>query len=89
MAERKRKTLAIPDDVHAAWTAAATDEGLSLIAYVTRAVELVRTGVRTREPQVVSRDQARGSRVKPADCTNRLRPGTWCRICSTIHTKGS
>lgn len=93
MTQGKRKTLAIPDDLHAAWTAAAAKEGVSLIAYVTRAVEVAQrpenrslAGIEVR-PQ--NRRPLTSTVVSPEKCTNRLRAGAWCRLCGTVHKKGS
>lgn len=88
---RVRKTLAIPDDLHAAWTAAAAKEGLSLIAYVTRAVEVAQNPLFASLKQIEVRPirPITSTIVNPATCTNRLRAGTWCRMCGAIHKKDS
>lgn len=85
-----RKPIAIDADLHAAWTAAAKAEGLSLAGYVTRAVEATRTGlvvlpegeniIRVRRTVNVSMPV-----VAPKDCTNRVRPGTYCKVCGAVH----
>lgn len=87
----KRKTLAIPDDLHADWTEKAAKDGLSLIAYVTRAVAIAQrpenrslAGIEVRPKRPMT-----STVVSPEKCTNRLRAGTFCRMCGSIHKKGS
>lgn len=89
-----RKTVAVDAGLHALWAAEAAKQGVSLASYVTAAVEAVRAGtialpegksvIKVRRNVAVSMPVS----VAPKDCTNRLRPGTFCRICQTIHGKG-
>lgn len=91
-----RKTIAVDEALHALWTAEAKRQGVPLHTYVSVAVERLRTGTDAHlavrggsfRLQAYQEDVARaalGPRVKPADCTNRLRSGTYCRICGTTH----
>lgn len=83
-----KKPIMVDEALHALWKADAAREGRSLTEYVTRAVEAVRKG------EVVRRAGSRVAPVtmmgvNPKDCTNRLRAGSYCRICGATHVKGS
>lgn len=84
-----RKYIAVPEDLHALWAKAADDEGLTIAAYVTGAVEARRAGMMESATYPVLVAKMAPPKVKPADCTNRLRAGTYCRICGAIHMKGT
>ena len=101
MAEKK-KTVAfeVAPEMHAAWSAAAKKAGVSLRAYVTGCVESHRLGTTMREPGHITnaarrRAEARAAStkrtasVRPQDCTARVRAGAYCRVCDSIHVKGS
>lgn len=76
-----RKPIAIDADLHAVWTAEAKRQGVSLATYVTTAVERLRTGT---DAHLAKRPVA-NARVKPADCTNRVPKGTYCKVCGATH----
>lgn len=83
-----RKTIAVDEALHALWTAEAKAKGQSLTAYVQGAVEAVRTGEVVPYRPAGSRVRADGSpraAVRPQDCTNRVAPGTFCKVCGSIH----
>lgn len=93
----KRKTIAIDVDQHAEWSNLAQAEGLSLIEYVRRAVDAfplaqeaskTSRGIMPAPMPAPTRTPMRGTPreyLDPKLCTNRLREGTWCRICGTTH----
>lgn len=84
-----RKTVAVDAGLHALWAAEAAKQGVSLASYVTAAVEAVRSGVVAVPADGVLR-VSRPVRVAvpvvdARSCTNRLRPGTFCKVCGTTH----
>lgn len=81
-----RKTIAVDEAMHAKWLAEAKKQGVSIAAYVTTMVEASRRGVALlpdSPPIVVRLPTARA--VDPKDCTNRVREGTWCKTCGSVH----
>lgn len=92
---KPRRSIAVDGALGEAWAADAAREGTSLVSFVERAVEAVRSGQLVRPAGLpVQASRAGGAyaslpKVTAANCTNRLRAGTWCRECETIHKKGS
>lgn len=90
--------IRVPDAaVKAAWKKAAEKAGLSLSDYVQLAVAELQAGgpaiaVRAKERQavagVIASHQQPAPSVRPEDCTRRVRAGSYCRVCGSIHTKG-
>lgn len=81
-----RKTIAVDEALHAQWSAAAKAEGQSLVEFVSEAVaRRISNDWGGRQIPLPPRSRAATAKVKPADCTNRLRPGGFCRVCGTIH----
>jgi len=87
----KKKTVAVEvaPEMHAAWTAAAKKAGVSLRAYVTGAVERqVAEGVPPPARARPTLTRPAPALVRPQDCTARVRAGSYCRRCDSIHVKG-
>lgn len=81
------KAVQVPDELHEKWKEDAKENGLTLVAYVTRAVEALRTGQAVYfkpSGSQIGRPLVSAT-VNPRDCLNRLPVGAWCSRCSSIH----
>ena len=85
--------IRVPAETKAAWKAAAAKAGLSLPEYVRTAVEAMEAAggaksATARRAETRTASTARTASVRPEDCTKRVRAGSYCRVCDSIHTKG-
>lgn len=87
---RKVVALEVAPEMHAAWTSAAKESGVSLRVYVTHAVEEFRSvgDHSALGPVWAPRAATPSPLVDPAKCTRRVRAGAYCRYCRAIHVKG-
>lgn len=86
--ERKAVVVNVPVEMHAAWTRDAKKAGVALAAYVRDCVEAQRAAPAPAAPARTSRTTPEKPVTTPANCTRRMRAGSWCRFCGSIHQKG-